>query len=190
MTGSPETRDARDDPFPPLDGRPTGTRTFAVAGLVPAAIALCLAAAPAGAQEAGDRGTPVGVWASAGIGSGTEGGAALISLRASRAGHLFSARAAGSFGITEGDSRTDLGLLYGRQLRWGAFRLHGSAGVAWVIHEEEGEEETGEPGLPLAVGVGWAPVPVVGLGLEAFGDLNATAFFGGVVLRAEIGWIR
>lgn len=154
-------------------------------------VAVCIfVAGPVRAQESGDERDPLGIWATAGIGRGTAGGAALISLRASRAGHLLSVRTAGSFGITEGDSRTDVGLLYGRRLLWGTVRLHGSAGAAYVIHEEEGEESFGELGLPLAVGVGWNPAPVIGLGLEAFGNVNPTELFGGLVLRVELGWIR
>lgn len=64
-----------------------------------------------------------------------------------------SVRTAGSFSLSEGDGRTDLGLLYGRRLRWGSVRLHGSAGAAYVLHEQEGEESFG--GVVLRVELGW-----------------------------------
>jgi hypothetical protein len=154
-----------------------------------AALALLLAA-QLGAQETGEEAPGRSLWAAAGLGPGTEGGAALIALRYSPGGHLFSARTAGSFGITEGEGRTDVGLLYGRRVVWNGPSAHASAGLAYVHHAEESGDTSGELGLPLSVGVGWAPVPWIGIGLEVFGNLNPTEHFGGIVLEVELGLIR
>lgn len=158
--------------------------------IVAAAALALLLAAPLRAQEAGAEASDPALWAAAGLGPGTEGGAALLALRFSPGGHLFSARVAGSFGITEGEGRTDVGLLYGRRLLWNGLYLHASAGVAYVYHEEADDETSGELGAPLSVGVGWAPVPVIALGIEAFANVNRTEHFGGIVLEVELGLIR
>lgn len=146
--------------------------------------------APLGAQAPQGATSSQALWASAGVGPGTEAAAVLVSLRYSRGGHLLSARTAGSFGISEGEGRTDFGLLYGRRVRWHTLYAHASAGAAFVVHEEADVETSGGLGIPLSVGVGWAPVPFVGLGLEAFGDVNPTEHFGGIVLTVELGLIR
>lgn len=128
------------------------------------------------------------IWATVGLGRGTHGAAALVSLNFVSGAHFLSARATGDFGITTTPSQGDYGVLYGRTMRWPLGFVQASIGVAYVDNAYE-DDRPDVVGVPVSVGGAITPLPVVGLGLQAFGNLNETENFGGVALTAEIGLV-
>ncbi len=143
----------------------------------------------AGARGSGEGEAPATpIWATVGLGRGTHGAAALVSLNVASGAHFLSARATGDFGITTTPSQGDYGVLYGRTMRWPLGYAQASIGLAYVQNEFE-DDRPDVVGIPVSVGGAITPLPVVGLGLQAFGNLNETESFGGVVLTVEVGLV-
>lgn len=141
------------------------------------------------AQTGDERRPGNRLWATVGIGPGTTAVAGFGALRYATGPHLVSIRAANDAGITTGGSHTDVGVLYGRTKRWSDVYLQASVGLAYVVHDDAGGEGVDGVGVPLSVGAGWTPLPVLGLGLEAFGDVNGTEFFGGLTVTVDVGLV-
>ncbi len=167
--------------------------------LVVCAITLLLAwPATVAAQER----EPLHVWGTLGVGGGgttvesVEGSMGLsVQLAAQRGPHQFTLRLLGLaelFGST--GTMSDVGLLYGRAASAGIAHLSASAGVSVVSHspcdsdDPDCSSETGI-GLPLAVEAAIRPLPVLGLGLQLFGDISTVGSMGGVFVMAQLGWM-
>ena len=143
-----------------------------------------LHAGPAGA----DTDPPVW-WLNAGVGAGAGGGAWGATLSCQAGPHLVSARGVHTALF---DDLWDVGLLYGRGVRGARSSASLSAGVA-LVGGGSGAFYLGPRfrtvGLPLEAQWYWTPFThsEVGLGLTAFGNLNAERSFGGLLCCVRLG---
>lgn len=178
--------------------------TTRIAACSLAAVAAFMLALPLYGQEGPDD--PVRIWIYGGMGGGDfssrdgqtndPGIALLAGVAASRAAHRFTLRGAVVAEIL-GDGIADLGLLYGRTWTGERSQRSLSAGVALVEGEDchgifSGRpcEDVNKVGLPLSASVSFRPVRMLGLGLEAFGNLNTLSSFAGVAAIIELGSLR
>lgn len=168
---------------------PWGRRRALAASLAGASLLLAMDAGPARSQTPADALAEERLWATVGVGRGTVALAGFGALTFASLPHLLSARVSQDAGITTGGSRTDVGVLYGRMVRWSGFYLRGSAGLAYVRHDPSNDRATDGLGVPLSAAVGWTPLPVLGLGVHLVGNVNSTEFFGGVTLSVDLGWV-
>lgn len=161
--------------------------TLAVAGLA-------LAGSPAAAQEAPGW----GVYASAGFGAGGIDGeeAAALTGRVvvARGPHHLMVRASGLLDLASDsdDPVGDLGLLYGRAVggRWGhllaAVGIARTSGARCRPARPDCRDEV-SVGVPILGEVSFAPIGPVGLGVQAFANVNGGEVFGGVAATLRIG---
>jgi hypothetical protein len=89
------------------------------------------------------------------------------------------------------DGTAELGLLYGRTRtrRWG--HVSGAAGASVVNFERCPDRALGAcstVGLPLTAEAA-VNSPILGVGLQAFGNLNPKASYGGLGLFLQLGWL-
>jgi len=163
-----------------------------------AAGALALAASETSAQSV-DR--PVRVWLGLGLGgAAAQGldadGAVSFQLTAQWGPHHTVLRAVamadvGSFPDGSDDSIEELGVLYGRRAAWSFGYVAIAGGVARVIgngFSGAAGKSRETIGLPVIAEVGLQST-VLGLGIQAFGNLNSVSVYGGVSLFVEIGWM-
>lgn len=164
-----------------------------------AALTVLSTPTPSRAQQAsGDQGR---AWVSVGLGGGSFSGAedpgiallASLVLRESR--HRIAVR--GSI-VAEvlGDGVLDLGVLYGRAWTGARSERSLSAGIA-IVRGEDCHGLFGGPcdpsnavGLPLSATMSFRPSRLLGLGLEAFANLNTLASFVGLGGMIELGMLR
>lgn len=153
--------------------------------------------APGHAQDsalAGRGGTPGRVWLAGGLGAGfsgeVDGGAGLVQVVVQRGPHHVAFRALGLAELYGGDAG-ELGLLYGR-VRTGLSRhMAVAAGLSRV--SLSGCDGRASPrcvtvGIPLTAEVAFQS-RFVGIGLQAFTNLNTVAIHGGMVLFLQAGWM-
>lgn len=140
--------------------------------------------------------TPTRVWLSFGFGLTTpEDYGPHFGITFRRNQHLFGARIAGS-GEIFGKNYNDIALLYGRATSLSSrVDLHLSTGAAVVMGERSGLNTNTRlfrpaPGLPLQAQLNWNAAPVAGLGLTAFGNINARQSFAGIAVSVNIGNLR
>jgi hypothetical protein len=88
----------------------------------------------------------------------------------------------------EGSELRDVGLLYGRVAK--GRQGHGAiaAGVA-VTAISHSDTESRIFGVPVVAEAGYRPTPVLGIGIQAFANLNKQRVFGGVVVFLQLGWM-
>jgi hypothetical protein len=134
-------------------------------------------------------------WLSAGMGWASRGPAGHLSGTYQLRGNLLSARGAGTIAVF-GDELWDLGLLYGRSLVTGAVHTSLGAGVG-VVGGETRESIHGDSealptrfGVPIELQLFLRPLPVIGLGLYGFGNVNREESFAGVSAAIQIGRVR
>ena len=131
-----------------------------------------------------------------GAGAGT-GGAKGSSEALAVMGELVHQRGANHFalrGVTiqdpygEGSELRDVGLLYGRVAK--GRQGHGAiaAGVAYTTVSMQ-DTDTRIFGVPVVAEAGYRPTPVLGIGIQAFANLNKQRVFGGVVVFLQLGWM-
>ena len=153
------------------------------------AVALLVLALPTAAQDRART------WVGAGAGTG---GAKRSSEALALMGQLVHQRGANHFalrGVTIRDpygegsgSLTDVGLLYGRVAK--GRQGHGAiaAGVAYTA-VSIGDTEARILGAPVVAEAGFRPTRVLGIGVQAFANLNKQRVFGGVVVFLQLGWM-
>lgn len=147
-----------------------------------------LAAPPARAQSLPtlERG-----WFSAGLGRGLTGDgraglATDLSLNAQAGPHVLTLRIASVIhSISSGSD--DLALLYGRAASTKRAHVSAAAGLA---RTEAVSGNSAVPGFAAQVQAYAAPFGRVGVGVTAFGNLNARESFGGVAVGLRLGRLR
>lgn len=156
-------------------------------------ILLPLLTLPVLAQEGGEE-APARWWFTAGLGPGSEAVAGVVGFDLALDRHLLSVRGAATADIL-GPGFWDVGLLYGRSVRWEA----GGAGASVGLGVMGGDRSSGlggsEPvgtrlGVPVALRVAWHPTPFAGFGTYGFVNINGEELFGGVALIVELGDLR
>lgn len=139
-------------------------------------------------------GLGAGAFPSVGSGAKDPGLAATGGIAVEKHRHRFALRGSVASELL-GGSVSDVGLLYGR--KWSGERIDGSlsAGAALVRNQDCAflggcDDPTTTVGLPLSARFSFRPVRAMGIGLEAFGNLNSSSSFvaGAVVL--ELGSLR
>lgn len=144
---------------------------------------------------------PTRVWMSLGLGGGgvqdlEAGGIITFQLTGQWRSHHVAFRALimgdTNFQSGSGDSINEAGILYGRRLASSFGYVSAAAGVAAV----SAEGFSGAPrqaretiGLPVVVEAAFQ-APVIGLGIQAFGNLNSVALYGGVSIVLHLGWMQ
>jgi|GEM_PF-988962 len=150
-------------------------------------------ASPGGADVLQPRGTRA--WVSGGVGFASRGPAGHLAGTYQFGGNLLSVRGAGTIAVF-GDELWDVGLLYGRAFVSGLVHASASAGVGLVggqtregIHDE-GEALPTTFGVPIAAELFFRPMPVLGLGLYGFGNVNREESFAGITAAVQLGRLR
>jgi hypothetical protein len=134
-------------------------------------------------------------WGSAGLGSGTRGAAGHLGASYQTDGTLLSVRAAGTIAVFD-DELWDLGIVFGRSLVTGVVHASVGAGAALVrgarresIHDDP-EPIPSTVGLPIEVQLSIRPIPVLGIGLYGFANVNREETFRGVTVAVQLGNLR
>lgn len=179
------------------DSRQVHVSRFAVltAALLLAAVAL-LDPARAAAQTVEQ---PHRAWLAAGLaGAGStsdavDGGVgALAQLVYQRRGHHFALRglAVGDVYGSSAQGLGELGLLYGRAITTGSGHAALAAGLAGVGFETcpDDDDSCFTFGVPVVAELGLS-LEFIGVGLQAFANLNPKATYGGVALFLQLGWL-
>jgi hypothetical protein len=97
----------------------------------------------------------------------------------------------GSFPDGSDDSITEVGVLYGRRAVWSFGYVAIAGGMAMVTAKGfsgAAGERRETIGLPVIAEAGLQS-KVLGLGIQAFGNVNPVSMYGGVSLFLEIGWM-
>lgn len=164
--------------------------------------ALLLAATallPGGRAAAQSFEQPHRIWLGVGLAGGGstsgegDGGAGLLAqIVYQRRGHHFALRGLG-LGDPYGNSARsfgELGLIYGRAITTGSGHAAVAAGLAGVGFETcpDDDDSCFTLGVPLVAEVGLS-LEFIGLGLQAFGNLNPKASYGGLSLFLLLGWL-
>jgi hypothetical protein len=137
------------------------------------------------------------VWAAVGLGgaggAGDEGGVVLGQMVLLRRPHYLSARAVGILDPYDPASCSwgDLGLLYGRAAVGRAG--HAVIGTGLAATKPPGCRTGGNGswtvGIPLLAEAALRLLPVLGLGLQLFANLNPGAGYGGAIAFVQMGWL-
>jgi hypothetical protein len=136
--------------------------------------------------------TPGRAWVSGGLGWASRGPAGHLAASYQSGGNLLSARGSGTIAVF-GDPLWDLGLVYGRRLVSGGVHASLGAGVGAVGGEtRESIHGDSEPlattfGVPIEIQLSLRPLPVLGIGLYGFGNVNREESFAGVTAAVQIG---
>ena len=88
------------------------------------------------------------------------------------------------------DSLTEIGLLYGRVAK--SRQGHGAiaTGVAYTSACAASRDTVCRVlGVPIVAEAGFRPTRVLGIGIQAFANLNKQRVFGGVVIFLQLGWM-
>jgi hypothetical protein len=134
-------------------------------------------------------------WLTAGAGLGSRGGAGVVGGAYQFGRNLLTARGAGTVAFF-GDGLWDIGLLYGRASLPGLVHLSLAAGVA-AVGGTRREESLFDPsermsttiGLPFEVQL-FFRLPVLGVGVYGFGNINDQESFGGIAAAVQIGRVH
>lgn len=150
-------------------------------------VLLVATAGAAPAQQGGEKAADGLLWLTGGVGLGSEGAAAVASLDVAWNEHLFSLRTAHTGSVIGYSQRYhDVGLLYGRAVRWSEGVAALSAGLAVARGDLDGTR----PSLPVAARTSWHFSPALGIGVYGFLNLNREQPFGGAALTLELGVLR
>jgi hypothetical protein len=163
-------------------------------------VILLLGAVPAAAQRAAPPARTW--WASLGVGAGyLDAGADFafhVAASAQSGRHVVSLRVAGVttfyedlFGLTgDPEDVTDVGILYGRGTERGPVRSSAGIGLGLAHVSRVGADGAWVVSLPLEAQVAWRPLPVLGLGLYAFANVNGEQSVGAVTMMVQAGRLR
>jgi hypothetical protein len=137
-------------------------------------------------------------WLGVGVGgAGTaeaDGVGVLGQLVYERAPHHFAFRVIALADVSSGADAGmgEAGVLYGRMIGGGIAAAYASAGLSYV-HVDRCDatttESCGTVGVPLAAEVMLTPFDVIGIGLQAFANINPKASYAGVLVTLPIGWM-
>jgi hypothetical protein len=132
-------------------------------------------------------------WIGVGLGTGTLGfPAGSINLSYQFDGSVITARGAID-GEIFGDDLWDLALLYGISIGHGELYASAGAGVAIVGGERshgifsQGEDIPITAGLAIESQLAWRPIPLLGVVLYGFADINTEESFAGVTMGVQVG---
>jgi hypothetical protein len=137
------------------------------------------------------------IWLGAGLGgaggSDARGGGALMAEIIYQTGvHHFGVRALGAadpFGYS-GDEFGEVGVVYGRSATrpWGHAAI--AAGLAWTgFGSCQGSGGCSTVGVPVVAEVAARLFSIMGVGAQAFGNLNTKSVYLGAVLFLQLGWL-
>ena len=169
--------------------------------------ATCLPAVTAAADRSA---ISIGLGAGSGRWHDGSGRAEVIQITYEKNGHQFALRVSGVADGTEGhddsSDASDFGLLYGRVKNTRFAHLAVMAGLSTTQVEytivpdrpspscrciEVGQYENRRSvGVPLVAEASFRPFPALGLGVQAFANLNRNSAWGAVVIFAQVGWMR
>ncbi len=185
-------------PWRPFD-TPIGTGRYLgpmlskrTVGMLIAGLALAAAAGPAAADERPRT------WASGGFGLGTGGSGDGLTLDGAvvhqRGPHYFALRGfmlADPFDAGASSTR-ELALLYGRSAtrRYGHVAV--ASGLAAVTIDPCGTRlgvACTTLGVPFVAEAALQPLPVLGIGLRGFANVNAKGSFAGALVFLQVGWM-
>ncbi len=141
------------------------------------------------------------VWAAGGMGGGGSSNAGGLGFMGElvfqKQPHHIALRAVGMVDIYDAGSRSiaEVSLLYGRAVTGRVGHAVIASGVALAggdlcssPSEAFCKEET-TLGIPVVAEVALRPLPIAGLGLQAFININPKALFGGVIVFVQLGWL-
>lgn len=163
-----------------------------------AAVCMVLAGV-ATAAAAQDAPQPSRVWLAAGLGFGHDhnvdaNGAALLEIAYQKGSHQLTLRAAGiadPFGA-HGELAGDVGFLYGWSRAGPRGHVSVSAGLSGVGFDscESSQDACFTVGVPVVAEVARRVSPVLGIGAQAFTNLNGESTYGGVAIFVQLGALR
>ena len=172
--------------------RPRVLRVYHTLALLLLGCALTLPSAAHAQQR------PARIWAGIGLGStvspGTNSDAAAVmaQLVYQRAAHHFALRIMGSADLYgNSDALGELGVIYGRVYSGSLGHAMVGTGVSSTTHDRcpNDQETCSSVGLPLVAEVGFSALTIVGIGLQAFANLNTAGSYFGVVAMLQLGWM-
>ena len=159
-----------------------------------AALFGCIAPIAASAQETPSR---TRVWAAAGLGggvpaSGGDGIGNMLQIVYQKNAHHAAIRGVVLHDIERSTKEiAELGALYGRTnaFSWGSATV--AAGVSAVAFDTcpDDDDSCFTPGVPIVIEVTRSR-RIVGIGIQAFGNLNSKAAYAGAVLFLQLGRLR
>jgi hypothetical protein len=94
---------------------------------------------------------------------------------------------------TDADGMVDMGLLYGRVHSGRVGHAAIAAGLSLVSFQScDASSSDGclRIGVPVIAEAAFRPIPIIGLGAQAFLNLNREAVAGGAVIFMQVGWVR
>jgi hypothetical protein len=162
-------------------------------------LAVLIAAHMPAQLHAQDESSRARVWIAGGLGSsvvraGDEQGAFLAQIAYQKRGQQLTLRTvflADVFG-EGGNGAADIGVLYGRALTGRAGYVSINGGLAYTEVNDcanPGRYVCGGIGIPLSAEVAVRVLPVLGGGVQLFGNINDKSLFGGIVLFVQLGWM-
>jgi len=159
---------------------------------------LVLALLGGAAAAAGQAPSASRAWLGVGVGTGAggevaDGGAVLAELAYQKGPHQITLRT--DFIVDPFGSRADvageLGILYGRS-RTGSFgHVSMSTGLSYIGFDqcESSQDSCVRLGVPVVGEAALRVLPVLGLGIQAFANLNSVSSYGGLVVFVQLGWL-
>ncbi len=142
------------------------------------------------------------LWASGGLGVGSDEFGVSANVAFQHGSHLFSLRTAATAGLFQDhDGFRDVALLYGYATPTSS-RHHAGAAIGIAIVDACVDSEGGlfsssscidqrtVLGLPIEAQLAWLPAKFLGIGLYGFGNVNRRRSFGGVTLSLQLGRVR
>jgi hypothetical protein len=89
------------------------------------------------------------------------------------------------------DHIQEAGLLYGRIRSSRFVHARAAAGLSWtnLVQCEDPPDGCVTVGVPIDLEVGLHALPIVGVAVQAFANLNVKRAYGGVALIAQVGWL-
>lgn len=89
------------------------------------------------------------------------------------------------------DALGELGLIYGRVFSGGLGHAMIGSGLSYTTHDVCPDEPGGctSLGVPIVAEVGFSPLTILGVGLQAFANLNAGSTYYGAVAMLQLGWM-
>lgn len=179
--------------------------TAALATLAPAPASGQTLGPPVVMEEEGPPAGPILFWGSYGVGTpfvvggDPEGGSRFAMLGLERDGKSVMVRVSrvtDPYGV-DSDPLDEYALMFGLSAQPSLFHLTASVGIGRVtgfecVDSDEPEEceEAGTFGFPTFLEATFDPLPFLGVGVQAYGNINPDASFGGIGLVGRIGRLR
>ena len=167
--------------------------------LLGAALAAVLLPSAVAAQRPSN---PVRVWAGLGLGPanpfssdpsrGSEGlGVVVGQLVFQQGAHYAAVRAVGALAAMDesGDTYGEADVLYGRAFAERYVHLAIATGVAYTSVACGAVRNCDAIGLPVLAELAFRPIPILGMGVQGFVNLNQHRSYGGLVAIAQLGWM-